>query len=41
MSHSAYHSTVFEGATAQRVWNVVRDFNSYPIDRSFTYESRR
>lgn len=31
MSYSAYHSTVFDGWPADRVWEVVRDFNSYPI----------
>jgi len=31
MSFSAYHSTVIDGWSADRVWDVVRDFNSYPI----------
>lgn len=31
MGYSAYHSTVFDGCSADRAWEVVRDFNSYPI----------
>ncbi|MBV9845496.1 MAG: SRPBCC family protein [Kutzneria sp.] len=30
MSHSAYYSAVLD-RPAREVWNVVRDFNSYPI----------
>lgn len=31
MNYSAYHSTVLEEWPAGHVWDVVRDFNSYPI----------
>lgn len=31
MSYSVYHSTVYEDWPADRAWDVVRDFNSYPI----------
>jgi len=31
VNYSACHSTVVGGAAADRVWDVVRDFNSYPI----------
>jgi hypothetical protein len=40
----AYYSTVFE-QTAERIWEVFRDFNSYPrwvdgIDESFIEDGR-
>lgn len=40
----AYYSTVFE-QTAERIWEVIRDFNSYPrwvdgIDESFIEDGR-
>jgi hypothetical protein len=40
MSYSVYHSTVYEDSAADRVWAVVRDFNSYPIWVNGVDESR-